>query len=356
MKVLVAPLNWGLGHATRCIPIIQALQNNNIEVVIASDGRALQLLKAEFPENIFFELPGYNIRYTSSNLALSLLYQTPKILWAIRREHKKIREIVAGNQITAIVSDNRYGAYHTGIQNIFLSHQINIITKSKLLSSLASKTNKWLISNFQKLWIPDLEEKPGLAGNLSHNHGLEANYVGILSRMKKKEVRKKYDIAVVLSGPEPMRTEFEKKITRQLLQIRNKKIIIIQGMPDNEENVKLSQNVRRVSFMPARELNMVMLSSDMIIARSGYSTIMDLWKLEKRALLIPTPGQTEQIYLAKQLEAEGLFLTQNEDEMDLEKAISQIGNYSGFSENGNDSRLEHVIIDTFNLITKNNVN
>ena len=78
-RILVAPLNWGLGHATRCIPIIRALKAHNFEPVIASDGAALQLLKKEFPDLEHVELPSYNITYPKNGKRFKskLISETP---------------------------------------------------------------------------------------------------------------------------------------------------------------------------------------------------------------------------------------------------------------------------------------
>ncbi len=331
LKILVAPLNWGLGHATRCIPIIKNLENLGAEVLIASDGIALDLLKKEFPDNVFFEIPGYNIDYKGKNFGWSMLRQSAKILTAIAKEHRAIKKIVDEHAITAIIADNRYGCYAKGCYNVFMTHQLNIISPAKVFDKPVNSINHLLAGNFEKIWVPDFGGEVNLAGQLSNGNNLNVTYLGPLSRMGRKEVEKKYDVAVVLSGPEPKRSEFELEIFRQALQLVDKRFIVVRGLPERWEYYFMKPHLEVVSFMTSNMLNETMLAADVIIARSGYSTVMDLWKLEKPALLVPTPGQTEQEYLAKALFDKKLFLTQSQEGLDIKKALTEVNSYQGFS-------------------------
>lgn len=330
-KILIAPLNWGLGHATRCIPIIKGLENLGAEVLIASDGIALDLLKKEFPKNTFFEIPGYNIDYKGKNFGWSMLRQSAKILAAIAKEHSAIKKIVVEHKIAAVISDNRYGCYAKGVHNVFMTHQLNIISPAKVFDKPVNSINHLLAGKFKKIWVPDFEEEVNLAGQLSRSHDLDVTYLGPLSRMERKEVEKKYDVAVVLSGPEPKRSEFELEIFRQALQLDDKRFIVVRGLPERWEYYFMKPHLEVVSFMTSKMLNETMLAADVIVARSGYSTIMDLWKLQKPALLIPTPGQTEQEYLAKALSDKKLFLTQSQENLNIKKALIEVDSYQGFS-------------------------
>ena len=339
-KILITPLNWGLGHASRCIPIIRNLEKLGAEVLIASDGVALDLLKKEFPKNTFFEIPGYNVNYEGKNFGWAMLRQSSKILTAIAKEHQAIKKIVEENSIDAVISDNRFGCYDKSVPSVFISHQLNLIAPAKIIEKPANMMNRFLMDNFQKIWIPDLKGANNLAGKLSHGHDLEAEYLGVLSRMKKFEVEKEYDIVAVLSGPEPKRSEFELEIFRQSLSLEDKKILVVRGMPERLEFYNMKPHLEVVSFMTSEMLNETMLSADLIIARSGYSTVMDLWKLQKTALLVPTPGQTEQEYLAEELSNKKLFLTQSQEELNIKKALEDIDDYRGFSENTFESENE----------------
>lgn len=331
-RILIAPLNWGLGHATRCIPIINELLNQNYEVLLGSDGRALELLAKEFPELPAFELPSYNIHYPTQNMILNIAYQVPKIIQAIWAEKRRIKKLVELEKIDIIISDNRFGCYSKKTKNIFLTHQINIKTPLPFFDGIVRFVNYFLIKMFDECWIPDFEDEPNLAGSLSHNIKLRnAKYIGSLSRMEFFKKEKKYDAIAVLSGPEPQRTFLEKAIFEQVREL-DLKILIVQGKTERMSEVKQIENVKIVSFLTSKELNESIMESEIMICRSGYSSIMDLVKLQKKALLIPTPDQTEQEYLAEILFQKGLFYYQNQKDFDLEKGIKKAIQFKGFKE------------------------
>jgi predicted glycosyltransferase len=199
------------------------------------------------------------------------------------------------------------------------------------------------MKKFDAIWVPDHPEPPGLADTLSHGKAVhqEVNYIGILSRMEYLETEIEYDLAVVLSGPEPQRTYLEHRLLEQILALPLKSIVI-RGKTHTKEHYYAADQVEFVSYLTSKELNKVLLASKWVICRSGYSSIMDLVVLRKKALLIPTPGQTEQEYLAQQLAQKGIFLIQNQENLDLEKAISGIKSTSGFLENNFDKNFYHI--------------
>lgn len=330
-RVLVTPLNWGLGHATRCIPIINELLLNGFEVVLASDGRSLDLLKKEFPKLKAIELPAYDIRYSTDNMLFNIAFQIPKIIAAIWKEHHFIKKIIKREQLDIIISDNRYGCKSGLTKNIFITHQLNIIIPWKPLEWLVNKFNHFLIAGFDECWVPDFYGKERLAGRLSDNIKLKkVKYLGILSRMQKKATPRKYEIITILSGPEPQRTKLEEIITKELKSI-DKKSLIVQGRTDLERRFELNENIEVVAYLNTAALNEAILSSDLVICRSGYSSIMDLVTLEKEAILIPTPGQTEQEYLARRLKKQGRFSFQDQATFSLKRGIEELKSY-GISE------------------------
>ncbi|TMI85631.1 MAG: glycosyl transferase family 28, partial [Bacteroidetes bacterium] len=113
LRILVAPLDWGLGHATRCIPIIQHLLKADVEVWLAGEGAQEKLLADEFPDLPFLSLHGYRIRYARSAIGLvkNILFQAPKIVKAIRNENKWLAKMIDEHHFDAVISDNRYGLY-----------------------------------------------------------------------------------------------------------------------------------------------------------------------------------------------------------------------------------------------------
>jgi UDP:flavonoid glycosyltransferase YjiC (YdhE family) len=320
-KILVAPLNWGLGHATRCIPIIKELSLQGASVFLASDGRALDLLRKEFPELPVFQLPEYGVTYTSKSIILNILMVLPKLVWAVFKEHKIVKEITTEHRIDGIISDNRLGCFSKKIPSVFITHQINLIIPSTLLQWIGRRLNYFFIKKYSECWIPDVAKRPNLSGILSHGTPIKSvTYIGALSRLEKRQVDKKFDVVVVLSGPEPQRTNLEKAIFEQAALLPYQ-FLIVQGKTEASEQFMVGGNIQVVSSLTSQALNEAILSSDLFIGRTGYSSIMDLAKLNKPALLIPTPGQTEQEYLGHLFSKNDIFHIQSQDELDLAKGI-----------------------------------
>ena len=332
-KILVAPLNWGLGHATRCIPIIEGLMEAGASVYLASDGRALDLLKKEFPDLPFFQLPDYGVRYWSKKIVVNVLGSSPKILIAVFREYFLIKKIIKKNGIDAIISDNRLGCFSAQNPSVFMTHQINLKLPSRFLQSVARKINFFFFKKYKICWVPDVKEIPTLSGQLSHHVSLKrVRYIGALSRMKKYETPNKYSVIAVLSGPEPQRTYLEKIIIGQAKKM-SCSFLIVLGKTENKEQFFIGKNIEVKSFLTSEELNEAILSSDVYIGRSGYSSIMDLIKLNKPAVLIPTPGQTEQEYLCEHLSDNDFFCFQKQEEINLEKGIVEAQKKGGIKNN-----------------------
>lgn len=302
-RVLVAPLNWGIGHATRCIPIIKQLQENGYTPIIASDGEALKLLQKVFPAVISYELPSYKVTYAKKELffTIKLLCQIPKFIKIFREERKKTEELVIAEHIDTIISDNRFGVFNKEIHNIYITHQLRV--KSGWSTFLSSKLHQKIITNFDECWVPDIQEKPNLSGDLSHNIKLKipVTYIGILSQFQKEAHPKKYDVLILLSGPEPQRSILETKLLKAF-DNTPKKVCFIKGVIEDKPYKKIQNNFTIYNYLLGDDLQKALNQSELVIARSGYSTIMDLAKLGKKAFFIPTPGQAEQEYLAVHLE------------------------------------------------------
>ena len=335
-RVLVAPLEWGLGHATRCIPLIRELKLLGAEVFIAADGEAYELLKGEFPDANLIRMPGYRIVYPKGyNMAGKLFLQLPRIVSGILREHRQLAQIIKEYHIGGVISDNRYGLWNSRVVTVFMTHQLRVKVRSKggLAEAMLHRIIRLFISKYTMCWIPDLEEDSNLSGELSHGDkyepATETYYIGPLSRFSRKgHVNERYDVAVILSGPEPQRSFFEEKVKPQVLE-SGLKTVIVKGVPSREETVELSDKVSLINHMDADQLNEVMMAADVIVSRPGYSTVMDLAVLGKPAIFVPTPGQTEQEYLAERFFEKGIFFRQSQDEFDIQSALREVPGYSG---------------------------
>ena len=327
--ILIAPLNWGLGHATRCIPIIRALQENNYIPIIASDGIALELLRKEFPNIQTLELPSYQIEYAKNgaNFKWKLIKNGPKMIRAILEEKKTIQNWVEKYAIDGIISDNRLGVFSKKIPSVFITHQLNVMTGNT--TWISSKIHQSIIKKYMECWVPDLIGTPNLTGKLGHidNPNLKTKYIGPLSRLQKILLPKKYDLLVILSGPEPQRGMLEKHLKKEIVKY-NGNVIFIEGNIEKEQKTTTIRNVTYYNFMNSTELEQAFNESEMVLCRSGYTTIMDLAQLRKKAFFIPTPGQYEQEYLAKKLKKEGLVPYATQDNFKM-KNILEIEEYKG---------------------------
>ena len=318
-KILIAPLDWGLGHATRCIPIIRALIANGYEVVAAAEGPQSHLLQTEFPSLQILPLQGYRIRYSKSKwgFPFRLLMQLPRLRNTIKKENQWLNKAINEHHIDLVISDNRYGLYSKKIPCIFITHQLTIKAPFEWLEKMIQRINYSYINQYNSCWVPDVAGEPNAAGSLSHPvllPGTEVHYIGLLSRFQIQPAAKKYDYTILLSGPEPQRTLLENKLLAELPGVKGN-ILLVRGKPGSDETIRSADHIEIKNHLPGSALQEVLLQSEYIISRSGYSTVMELLSLQKRSILIPTPGQTEQEYIAKKLHDEHICMSVEQNEL-----------------------------------------
>jgi UDP:flavonoid glycosyltransferase YjiC (YdhE family) len=304
-RVLVAPLDWGLGHATRCIPIIRELIHSGLQVILAGDGNTEKILRSEFPTLDFLPLEGYHITYGKNKIDLvgKILLQIPRIIISIEKENAWLEQVIEEYKIDAVISDNRYGLYNKNIYSVFITHQLQIKTGLAITDRIVQEINFKYINNFNVCWVPDVPGKTSLAGQLSHpkkKPAIPLEYMGWQSRFQKEIQTEEKNILVILSGPEPQRTLFEELILEQLSSYE-KPVVFVRGLPGEDSHIETKENVVVFNHLCAADLEEQIAAASFIIARSGYSTVMDLIPLKKKTILVPTPGQTEQEYLAAHL-------------------------------------------------------
>jgi hypothetical protein len=334
LSVLIAPLDWGLGHATRCIPIINELIQQGTRVIVAANSMQKTLLKSEFPQIEFIESQGYNIRYKGGVLLKwGLLFRLPFMLRQIKKENRWLEEILLHHPIDAIISDNRYGLYHKSCTSIFITHQLQIQSGIGVSSGFGrwadSKLLKWnyvFIKKFSACWIPDVEGERSIGGLLSHPSKLPSipvKYIGTLSRFYISEKKhQKNPLLILISGPEPQRTEFENILFSQLSNV-TLNTVVVRGLPGSDLSVPfIRDGIQICNHLPSHALNELLNNSEYIVARSGYSTVMDILVLKKNAILIPTPGQTEQEYLGHYLHEKRWMYSVAQKNFNLQEAIN----------------------------------
>lgn len=329
INILIIPLDWGLGHATRCIPIINYLLSKNCNIIIASSGPQKKLLQTEFPSLKIIDIEGYHVRYAQKRVLLALFKQLIKINRAISLENKWLKKSIADHKVDWVISDNRYGCHSDVVPCTFITHQL-LVKLPPLLTWAQPLLQNILyrhINKFSACWVPDLpDENRGLSGALGHPNfkpRIPVWYTGWLSRftLPSNKASVKYKAIIILSGPEPQRTLLEGIITRQLAR-RTEKFILIRGLPGSVDNIELAGNISVFPHLSSPIMLEAVMESEYVIARCGYSTLMDMFTLQKKCIFIPTPGQTEQEYLAKTLSEKKMALVYSQPEFSLEKGLS----------------------------------
>lgn len=303
LRILVCPLDWGLGHAARCVPLINRYLNAGHEVIVASYGQSGELLKQEFPTLLHIEFPSFTIRYSASGNQIPAILRTlPDILRYYRKEHRMIKAIVKVYEIDLVVSDNRFGLWGCGTHTMYITHQLMVKMPHglKFLEYPVHLLHKHIINKYDRCAIPDSPDIR-LSGDLANKYPLPRNaeFVGIHSRFQKEGEAVPCDILIIISGPEPQRSMFETEMVRRY-KYSKADIVMVRGLPQNEYTSGQYGNIKVFNHMNGKDLAAYIRGTRRIICRSGYTTLMDLHVMGKLscATLYPTPGQTEQEYLA----------------------------------------------------------
>ena len=312
-RILISPLDWGLGHASRIIPLIDKHLELGDNVIIAGSGMSLNLLKKQFPHLHSIEIPSFKMKYSAGKSQVwAVVKAFPKLIYYSIKEHKVLKRIVNEENIDFIISDNRFGLFHKTVPSAYITHQLLIkLPKGwAWMEPFVAFVHRCIINRFTECWVPDFEDmSESLAGELSHPDKKPENvkYIGILSRFSKRctpygreNITPNLALAI-LSGAEPQRTMLEEELLTSLQEDQHEDIILVQGKVEAEQKKYKVGKVTVYNYMHTEELQENILKADNIICRSGYSSIMDLHALGKlqNATLIPTPGQTEQEYLAE---------------------------------------------------------
>ena len=326
-RVLVSPLEWGLGHATRLSRMIEFLLKKNLEVVIAADGLPNNFLSEQFPELTIVRLPIKKMQYSKNRTGFFIKFfaQVPALFLSIHRTKKHLDKLIKDYQIDFIISDNRYGFLHPQIPSVFISHQLSPMPPKILRSFQAAfgRFHLWLLRKYDFIWVADFEGPDNVVGSLSRIswNNTKIRYIDPLSWLETKTPEKDhlsrhYDILILLSGPEPHRGLLEKQLLKEFKE-STKKILLLQGLPQHSENnIRDEQigNLRIVNHLPGNQILWHIQNTETLICRAGVVTVFDLAVLRKPAVLIPTPGQTEQEYVAESLDKRGFFMHIKQEE------------------------------------------
>ena len=335
-NILIAPLDWGGGHTTRCMPIISYLRHLGHNPIVAGNATQISIIKDTYNNKIqTVHLDGYNIRYSALNRVLQagLLFQMPGILSKIKQEHEWLKQAVKEHKLHGVLSDNRYGLHHSTIPTVIMTHQLHVLTGlGSAADGILQRLHYRQLNKFGSTWIADTEAAPGLAGKLSHTEHMPErySYIGLLSRFATPVVPEPQGgggILVLLSGPEPQRSILSAILWRQAVTYKGSNITFVAGSKDAQIPDNIPPHITYHKRLGSEALQPLLRAADMVLCRSGYSSIMDLIALGKKAILIPTPGQTEQEYLGKMLHERGAFYSTAQSGFQLDSALKEAGTF-----------------------------
>lgn len=308
------------------MPIIHDCIEKGQLVTVAAEGAQKKLLQYYFPNITYVTIPKYNIRYSRKAwwLPVVLFFQLPKIAAAIYKEHRWLQDHVTA--FDQVISDNRYGLYNSQLKTIFISHQLLVKAPFKWVETIIQKTQYYFINKFSECWVPDTQDYPGFAADLSHPAVLPkvpVTYIGALSQFSVLQntsstaAPKKYTYCFLLSGPEPQRTILQNLIEVGAASLQEPSILI-EGRPSDLPNhYQIKETLTKLRYARGQDLLDIIMQSEYIVCRSGYSTLMELLPLHKKMILIPTPGQTEQVYLARSLASRQMAVIMDQATFDL---------------------------------------
>jgi len=327
MEIIYAVCSWGLGHSTRSLPVIRKLMNENNSLTIISNGRSLDLLKKELRDNAsYVDIVDYPMLLSENArqfMAKSMIYW-PLFIKRIESGLIKLNRLIEKKKYDLIVSDGRYDMYSKKIPSFFISHQIRIMNplRIRMLETGSELFNKFFFKRFSGVIVPDYKEN-SFSGDLSHNlRKIDENmlhYAGALSDFSKKTCKKDVDYLISISGPEPQRSMLEENISSQIQDLTGN-IVMTLGKAEKTSEIK-KEKITTYSFLTKEKREDLLNRTKLVIARSGYSTIMDLGVIGTKALLIPTPGQIEQEYLSEYHNTLGTFYSVKQDEIDIKRDV-----------------------------------
>lgn len=324
-RILLAPLDWGMGHTTRCVPLIQYLYKNGHSVVFAGNEWQRNYITKTFPAIETIHLEGYNVHYSQSgkSFMFSLAKQLPGLLKTIMNEHNWLMQLTTGEHFDGIISDNRYGLYHPSVPSVIMTHQVLAQSgMGALTDNLLRRIHYKRLQQYGQCWIIDVPGRPNLAGKLAHPDVLpdNAKYIGLLSQIEQRRLNQEEHLLVLLSGPEPQRGILSDILWQQVLQ-HTGKVVFVEGS-DNVHRKNIPSHVVYHKRVTKEVLQPLIENANIVVCRSGYSTLMDLAVLNKKAILIPTPGQTEQEFLGAHLHREGVLYCTKQKNFNLKDSLS----------------------------------
>lgn len=334
--ILICPLDWGMGHATRMMPVINYLLKLGYNIQLGAASKTLLVLKNHYPHLKAHILPKISPRYTRlrGSLMPILILQSPLIIFSSIKENFVVRKLIKTQNIDFVISDNRFGLWNLPVPSAYITHQCHIELHGfyGIFSGLFSAVHRFIIRKHDALFIPDATGDKSLAGKLSKTSPkIKGRHLGLLSQFSgngTKESKKEGYVLILLSGQEPQRSVLEKRLLSQVGEI-DRKFILVKGKISisGDTTIHVPKNVTIINFATSHKLQQLIVGADVVICRSGYSSLMDLAILEQKAILVPTNGQAEQIYLAKYLKEKGWYYSMNQLHINIKEALEEVEHY-----------------------------
>jgi predicted glycosyltransferase len=332
-RILLSPLDWGLGHTTRCVPIIRYLTGRGHHVTMACNPWQKSFLARVLPHLAFIHLEGYSVRYDKKSIVGGLVLQIPRLLKKIEEERDWLLKTVENQGFDAIISDNRYGLHHPQIPSAIITHQLRLHTgMGQLVDSALERAHDHFLSCFHQIWIPDVPGHPNLAGKLAHTSKTndKHRYIGLLSQFDDQlpTHQNGKHMLILLSGQEPHRTALSTMLWQQATKVTIP-IVFVEGSTTAPVPPLIPPHIKHYQQVVPHQLRPLLETASCVVCRSGYSTIMDVLYFQKPAMLIPTPGQKEQEYLQRHLQKEHIFPGVIQNRFHLSAAVNTTISHQG---------------------------
>ncbi len=337
MEIIYGICSWGLGHATRSLPVLRRLLSEDNNITVISNGRSLEVLKKELGEQAtYVDIPDYPMLLSENTrqfLAKSMVYW-PVFIKRIEDGLAELQKILDKKQYDCIISDARYDMYSKTTPSFFISHQMRIMNplQIKMFENAMERFNMFFFKRYKGVIVPDYKEN-NLSGDLSHNLKRidedTIHYVGVLSDFTRQPMKKDIDYLISISGPEPQRSYLEEKLASQAEELQGN-VVMTLGKAE-KYSVTKKKHLTTYSFVTKELREELLNKAKLVVSRSGYSTLMDVAVVGTKALFIPTPGQIEQEYLSEYHNALGTFYSVTQDTVDLKNDVTRAEQRTGFT-------------------------
>jgi len=307
-RILFAVHDWGLGHATRSLVLIRALvQRGDAVTILMAESPGLALLRAELGDACEFypyeDIPKPFSRYPAV-FYFRMSCSVPQIWLRFTLEQRLTERLVRERRLDAVVSDSRLGVWSREAPSYCVFHSLRQIIpgRPRQLERIVERAQRYALRGYRAILVPDVEGDDALAGDLAHDLDVDWRgklvYIGPLSELQPNGAAEDIDYFFSISGVEPHHTMLAERVLAALPALRGRSVVAL-GRPGSAADVRTVGNATIHGYLDRRAQGEMLARARVIVGRSGYTTLMEAAGFGKRALFVPTPGQSAQEYLAK---------------------------------------------------------